>query len=106
MVALRLQYPQAWRWLVVVVVDRTEAIAEYPVGLIPDYSESEKGPAQYGVNAQYLADAAKIQKLVAPDSRTGGIKLSFNDGELDPIRIDIESPNGQSAVYVVMPMRI
>jgi DNA polymerase III sliding clamp (beta) subunit (PCNA family) len=54
-----------------------------------------------GVNAGYMADSAKIAKLINPDSRSGGVEVMCS-GPLNPIHVTFDRLDAR---YVIMPMR-
>lgn len=54
-----------------------------------------------GVNGNYLADSAKMAKLINPDSRSGGVEVMCS-GALNPIHVTFDRLDAR---YVIMPMR-
>lgn len=54
-----------------------------------------------GVNANYLADSAKMAKLIGPDSKSGGVEIMCS-GALNPIHVTFDRLDAR---YVIMPMR-
>lgn len=54
-----------------------------------------------GVNAGYMADSAKMAKLINPDSKSGGVEIMCS-GALNPIHVTFDRLDAR---YVIMPMR-
>jgi DNA polymerase III sliding clamp (beta) subunit (PCNA family) len=55
----------------------------------------------FGVNAGYMADSAKMAKLINPDSKSGGIEVMCS-GSLNPVHVTFDRLDAR---YVIMPMR-
>lgn len=69
---------------------------------VPTSHEYESSVPFVGVNSHYMADSAKMAKLINPDSKSGGVEIMLS-GPLTPIHVTF---GRLDARHVIMPMRI